>query len=235
MAEPHSIVPLSGLRKVIATRMTLSQTTIPHFRLVTDIQTDRLLGLREQVRQESSQQGVSVNDCIVKACASALIENPGMNIQLVDSSIHYYQDADISVVVAIEGGVVSPVVRRANKKSVFEISAEMRELVAKSRSNRLKMDDILGGTFSISNLGSSCVDQFDAIISPPQGAILAVGRIRSLELSDKVLPSERAATRMRVTLSLDHRAIDGALGAAFLKSLRHHLEEPEHIFDMKYQ
>ena len=227
MTDNFKVIPLTPLRKIIAARMTDAKQTIPHYRVGADIEMDALLALRQQFNEEHPNTKVSVNDFIIKACAMALIENPALNIQLIDNEIHQYPQADISVVIAVEGGLSTPVIRHANRKSVQAIAEEVKELTARAQQGSLKMDEILGGTFSVSNLGMYGVDQFDAIINPPQCAILAVGgaKPQAVIREDEI----KTARVMRVTLSLDHRAIDGATGAQFLSILRNLLQEPESL------
>lgn len=229
MAEPHTVVPFSPLRKVIAARMTEATRTIPHFRLVVDIELDALLSLRERMNAANLDSKVSINDCIVKSCASALMEHPAVNVQLAADEIHQYQEANISIVVSVEGGLATPVIRSANRKSVWDISSEAKALTARAAARQLKMDEILGGSFSVSNLGMYGVEQFDAIINPPQCAILAVGCAK-LKTIVSARREVQIATLLRATLSVDHRAIDGATGAMFLATLRQKLENPETIF-----
>lgn len=231
MNNTHSdifdIIPLTPLRKIIAARMTEAKQTIPHFRVAADIEMDALLTLRKQFNTENSDLKISVNDFIIKACAIALIENPAINIQLVNGKIHQYRQADISVVIAVDGGLSTPVIHNANNKSLLEIASEVKSVAARAAQGQLKMDEILGGSFSISNLGMYGINQFDAIINPPQGAILAVaGAIPQPIVKDGMIIT---ATIMRVNLSLDHRAIDGAAGALFLTTLRKILENPEEL------
>lgn len=229
MAEPYDVVRLTPLRKVIAARMVEAKQTIPHFRLVSDFEMDALLALREQTNAAQSECKVSVNDCLIKACATALIEHPAINIQLLGDEILRYHDADISVVMAVEGGLATPVIRGANRKDVRQIAAAAKELSARAAARQLKMEEILGGSFSISNLGGYGVDQFDAIINPSQCAILAVGRAKP-----RLLVSEDGETRvarvLRATLSVDHRAIDGATAATFMSTLERILRQPQSLF-----
>ena len=229
MADAYTGVPLSALRRAIATRMSEASRTIPHYRVVIDIEVDALLRLRERINEGRSDLKVSVNDCIVKACAATLMSHPAVNIQLVENEIHQYKQADISVVVALDGGLATPVVRNAELKSVQEIATEVRSLAARAAARQLKMEDILGGSFSVSNLGRYGIDQFDAIINPPQCAILAVGAAKPRPLVSQD-GSIRVAKVMRASLSLDHRAIDGATAAEFLATLRQTLEQPEALF-----
>jgi pyruvate dehydrogenase E2 component (dihydrolipoamide acetyltransferase) len=229
MAEPYTLVPLTPLRRAIASRMTEASRTIPHFRVSMDIEMDALLRHRERINRDASDVKVSINDCIIKACASTLMSHPAVNVQWADTAIHQYHQADISVVVAVDGGLATPVLRGAQAKRVQDIAIEVRALAARAAARQLKMDEIVGGSFSVSNLGGYGVDQFDAIINPPQCAILAVGAIKA---SPRV--SEDGAIRvakvMRTTLSLDHRAIDGATGGHFLATLRQILEQPDALF-----
>jgi len=225
LAEAYAVTPLSQIRKIIAARMTEAMRTIPHFRLVADIEVDALLELRRELRECDPDANLSLNDLLIKACATALMEVPAINLQWRDNELHQYRTADISVVTAVEGGLSTPIIRRAESKSVWEISREVKELTSRAAKNTLKMEEVFGGSFSISNLGMHGVDQFDAIINPPQCAILAIGAARSRVV---VSPERetRIATLMRATLSLDHRAIDGVTGAAFLSALRKPVEQP---------
>jgi pyruvate dehydrogenase E2 component (dihydrolipoamide acetyltransferase) len=228
MGKAYTVMPLSPIRKVIAARMAEAKRTIPHFRLSSDIEVDALLALRSELRARYPDVKLSLNDLLLKGCAAALMDAPTINIQWVDGAIRRYHTADISVVTALEDGISTPILRGAECKSIWEISREVKELTARAAKNGLTMDEVYGGSFSVSNLGMYGVDQFDAIINPPQCAILAVGAARR-----QVLPSPEGETRtptvVRVTLSLDHRAIDGAVGAAFLSALRQRLAEPEYM------
>jgi pyruvate dehydrogenase E2 component (dihydrolipoamide acetyltransferase) len=207
--------------------MAAAKKTIPHFRLSADIEVDRLLKYRTTLRtqQESSP---TMNDLLIKACAAALMDVPALNVNWADGEIRQYASADISVVVGLEGaGIVTPIVRHAESKTVWEIASEVKELSARAARNALKMHEIVGGSFSISNLGMYGVHQFDAIINAPQCAILAVGSAKPQVTVS--LGEIRIATLMRVTLSMDHRAIDGIAGASFILALRRRLEQPEHM------
>lgn len=229
MREPFKAIPLTPMRKAIAARMTVAKQTIPHFRLIADIELDALMGLHQELRERHPDAHLSLNSILIKACATALIEVPAINIQWAETEIHQYQTADISVVTALErGGLSTPIIRRADSKSIWEIAREVRELSSRAAKGALRMDEIVGGSFSVSNLGRYGIDQFDAIINSPQCAILAVGaaKLRALVSPEHEM---RIATVMRVTLSVDHRAIDGVTGAAFLAALRHRLEHPEYL------
>lgn len=229
MGDAYTVVPLTALRRAIATRMAESSRTVPHFRVVVDIEMDALFGLRDRVNLDRGDIKVSINDCVIKACASTLMSHPEVNVQLIDNEIHQYKQADISVVIAVDGGLATPVIRAAEAKSVQDIAVEIRALAARAAARQLKMEDILGGSFSVSNLGSYGVDQFDAIINPPQCAILAVGAARPRPLASRD-GAIRVAQVMRASLSLDHRVIDGATAAAFLATLRQTLEKPDVLF-----
>ena len=225
MSEAYNAVPLSPLRKIIAARMVNAKQTIPHYRISVDIEVDAMLALRQQINADQPDNKISVNDFIIKACANALMAHPEINCQLIDDEIHQYKQADIAVVVAVEGGLSTPIIFAANDKTLQDISREAKSLAIRAASGQLKTREILGGTFSISNLGGYDVDQFDAIINPPQCAILAVGSAKP----KPVVKGEaiRSAMVMRVSLSLDHRAIDGAVGAKYLSCLREQLQTPE--------
>jgi pyruvate dehydrogenase E2 component (dihydrolipoamide acetyltransferase) len=225
--ENYRVVPLTPLRKIIAARMSEAKQMIPHFRVSADIEMDALLALRKQLNTQKPENKLSVNDYLIKACAIALMENLAINSQWVEGEIHQYQHADISVVMAVEGGLSTPVVRQANHKSVQTIAEQVKDLAARAKNGNLKMNEIMGGSFSISNLGMYGVDQFDAIINPPQCAILAVGCAKQQVLIKK--GEMGIANIMRVTLSMDHRAVDGVIGAQFLSTLKDLLQYPEQL------
>jgi pyruvate dehydrogenase E2 component (dihydrolipoamide acetyltransferase) len=231
MAEPtgpYTVIRLSAMRRAIAARMTQAKQTIPHFRLVGDVNVERLLARREQLNAAGAFR-VSINDCLVKLCANALMKHPAVNCQLVDDHLHQYHQADISVVTAVEGGLTTPVIRNADAKHLTEIAQEMRTLAARAARSELKMPEIMGGSFTISNLGAYGVEQFDAIINPPQCAILAVGSVmpRGMVIDGR----STQVPSIRLTLSVDHRAIDGVTAARFLATLREEIERPDGIFD----
>jgi pyruvate dehydrogenase E2 component (dihydrolipoamide acetyltransferase) len=228
MSESYKSIALSPVRKVIAARMTEAVRTIPHFRVSADIEVDALLALRGELLEDEHHPRVSVNDLLVKACATALMDVPSVNAQWSETEVREYLTADISIVTAVNGGLTTPIVRNADKKSVWDISRESRQLIARATKNQLKLDEVFGGSFSISNLGMYGVDQFDAIINQPQCAILAVGAAKPRAVaSGKV--GLRVATLMGVTLSVDHRAIDGVGAARFLEALRERVENPRHL------
>lgn len=224
MADSYTAIPLSPLRKVIATRMVEAKRTIPHFRAVCDIELDAVLAFRNTIKARDGSVP-SLNDFLIKACAMALKDVPEVNAQWAESEIHQYSSADISVVTAVKGGLATPIVRQADAKTISQISREMKELAERAARNTLKMSEVFGGSFSISNLGMYGIDQFDAIINPPQCGIVAFGAAKP-----KVVVSSEGdthvATVLRATLSVDHRAIDGVAAATFLATLRGRLEQP---------
>lgn len=219
--------PLSATRRVIGQRLVKSKQRAPHFRLVVDVSADELLALGKAIGQKGGVK-VTVNDLLIKAAAEALVIVDGINIHVLDDGIRQFKDADIAFAAATEAGLVAPVVRTANRKSVIDIAAETRALSAKAREGKLSAQDIAEGTFSISNLGMFGIRQFDAIINPPQGAILAIGAAHRrrifLDEGDEVV-----ATLLTVTLSCDHRAIDGVMGARFLQTFKRLVESPAQI------
>jgi pyruvate dehydrogenase E2 component (dihydrolipoamide acetyltransferase) len=214
---------LSGMRKTIAARLTESKQTIPHYRVSVDIEIDSLLQQRAYMNGTLGHK-ISVNDFVIKASASALAQVPEVNVQYTGDCIRQFDQVDISIAVAVKGGLITPVVRDVGAKGLPQIAAESRDLATRAQSGSLGVDEFQGGTFSISNLGMFGVDQFDAIINLPQAAILAVaaGVKKPVVRGDSIVP----ATVMRVSLSADHRAIDGAVAARFLQALKGFLENP---------
>lgn len=221
---PFDVIKLSNMRKTIAKRLTESKQNVPHFYLSVDIELDNLLAARKELNSMSDEYKISVNDFVIKSCAAALIKVPDANVQYCGDVMHQYKRADISVAVAIEGGLITPVIRGADKKGLRQISEEVKNLAIKAHQGKLAPEEYEGGTFSISNMGMMGIKQFDAVINSPQAAILAVGAgeqrpiVKNGELS--------IATVMTVTLSCDHRAIDGAVGAAYLAAVKTFLEQP---------
>ena len=214
---------LSGMRKTIASRLSESKSTIPHFRVAVDIEIDNLLQQRKHMNDVLGHQ-LSVNDFVIKGCASALAQVPEVNVQFTGDSLRYFEQVDISMAVAVKGGLITPVIRDVANKGLPQISAEAKDLAHRAQNGGLTVDEFQGGTFSVSNLGMFGVDEFDAIINLPQAAILAVA-------AGKKKPVVRGevlavATVMRVTLSSDHRAIDGAVAARFVQALKGFLENP---------
>ncbi len=219
-------VPVSQMRKAIAKRLVTSIGPVPTFYLTVDIDMTRLMAARESVNQRLEARGIktSINDFIVKAVAVALARHPEVNAQWAETTIRRYNRVHIGIAVAIEDGLITPVVRDANLKGIAEIAAEVRELAGRAREKKLTPEEYSGSTFSISNLGMFGIDEFTAIINPPEAGILAVGAV-----TERVVVEAGAMVvrpRMRITMSCDHRVIDGATGARFLQTLRDHLEEP---------
>ncbi len=220
------IEKLSQMRKTIARRLTESKQTVPHFYLTIDLDAEPLLAARAQLvlALEKQKEKVSVNDLLIKACATALRLVPECNASFMGDAIHYHQRVDVSVAVAVAEGLVTPVVRDADRKGVLEIAREVRELAARARDKKLRPEEMMDGTFSLSNLGMYDIESFGAVINPPEGAILAVGAVRdeAIVRDGVVVPGKR----MRVTLSCDHRVVDGAVGARWLQALRGVVERP---------
>jgi pyruvate dehydrogenase E2 component (dihydrolipoamide acetyltransferase) len=220
-------MPLDGMRRTIAARLTEAKQTIPHFYLRRDIRLDALMTFREHLNRGLEARGVklSVNDFIIKACALALQMVPDANAVWAGDRILKLKPSDVSVAVAIEGGLFTPVLRDADTKTLSVLSLEMKDLATRAKARKLAPHEYQGGSFSISNLGMMGIDSFDAVINPPQGAILAVGAgvKKPVVMQDG---SIGVATVLSVTLSVDHRVIDGALGAEFLKVVVDLLENP---------
>ncbi|GGN58530.1 dihydrolipoamide acetyltransferase component of pyruvate dehydrogenase complex [Novosphingobium indicum] len=222
------VVPFDRIRKVVAQRLTQAKQELPHFYLRMSASADALLEMRKTANLVLGCKA-SVNDWIVKASAMALVKHPDVNVQVHGQEIHRFPHADVSIAVASPKGLVTPVVRQANLMRIDQLAAETRRLIDKAQGKGLSMEDMEGGTFSVSNLGMFGIENFDAIINPPQGAILAVGAAQRQ-------PVETAAggiafeTRISFTLSVDHRAIDGAAGAQFLQTLKDLIEKPEGLF-----
>ncbi|MDA5555635.1 pyruvate dehydrogenase complex dihydrolipoamide acetyltransferase [Shimia sp. MMG029] len=220
-------VALDGMRKTIAARLTEAKQSIPHFYLRRDIKLDALLAFRSQLNKQLEKRGakLSVNDFIIKACALALQEVPDANAVWASDRILKLKPSDVAVAVAIEGGLFTPVLKDAEMKSLSALSAEMKDLAARARDRKLAPHEYQGGSFAISNLGMFGIDNFDAVINPPHGAILAVGAGTKKPVVDED-GQISVATVMSVTLSVDHRVIDGALGAQLLQAIVDNLENP---------
>lgn len=220
-------VPHSGMRRAIARRLTESKQQVPHFYLTVDCRMDALLALRAQANQGGAVK-LSVNDFIVRAAALALREVPEVNASWQDDAIEFHAGADISVAVATDGGLVTPIVRDADVKPLSAIAGEIVELAGRAKVNRLKPEEFTGGSLTVSNLGMYGIKQFAAIINPPQAAILAVGAAERRPVVDDN-GDLKAATVMIVTLSADHRVVDGAVGARWLAAFRTLIENPVRI------
>ena len=226
---PHKLVPHTTMRKVIARRLTESKQQVPHFYLTIDCEIDALLKLRADLNAKSPEKGegafkLSVNDFVIRAAALALMKVPAANAAWSDEGTIMYAQADMSIAVAIPGGLITPVIRAAEGKGLQKISTEMKALAEKARAGKLLPEEYQGGTFSISNLGMYGIKDFAAVINPPQGCILAVG---AGEQRPVVKGGALAiATVMSCTLSVDHRAVDGAIGAEFLAAFKKLVEDP---------
>ncbi len=217
--QPHSM-----MRKVIARRLVESKREAPHFYLTLDCNIDRLLQLRQEINAKREKDKISVNDFVIKASALALKQVPAANASWTESAVRLYQAADVSVAVATPGGLITPIIRGADSKSLSTISAEMKDLAGRAREGKLKPEEYQGGTFSVSNLGMFGIREFAAVINPPQGAILAVGAGEQRPIvKDNALA---IATMMSCTLSVDHRVVDGAIGAEFLAAFKKLIEDP---------
>lgn len=218
-------VPNNTMRKVIAKRLLESKQTVPHFYLTIDCVLDNLLSVREQLNNAAEgAYKLSVNDFMIKASALALAKVPDANASWSDAAILRYNNVDVSVAVAIDGGLITPIIRNADQKGIIEISAEMKDLAARAKANKLMPEEFQGGGFSLSNLGMYGIKQFNAIINPPQSCILAVGagEERVIVKNGKM----EIASVVEVTLSSDHRVVDGAVGAQFLAAFKKFIEQP---------
>ena len=229
ITAPHTAVPNSSMRKVIAKRLSESKATVPHFYVSMDIELDALLKLRADLNSRAPKEGpgafkLSVNDLIIKAAARVLRQFPNVNASWTDDAIIQYHDVDISVAVAIPDGLITPIVKKADQKGLAAISNEMKDLAARAKSGKLKLEEFQGGSFSISNMGMYGVSNFSAIINPPQGGILAVGAGQQRPVvKDGALA---IATVMTCTLSVDHRVVDGALAAEWMATFKKVVEDP---------
>jgi len=231
---PYEDVPLTQIRKTIAKRLAASLGPVPHFFLTTEIDMERAAEAREALNKQLGEEGggggsggggkISFNDIIIKAVALALVHNRACNGWFQEDHIRYWNEVHIGMAVAIEDGLITPVIRNADLKSLSEIGAEARDLAGKARNRRLKPEEYTGSTFSVSNLGMFDIDQFTAVINPPEAGIVAIGTIAPKAVPDGDRVSVRR--RLRLTMSCDHRVIDGATGAAFLKTLKQMLENP---------
>ena len=218
-------VPLTQIRKTIAKRLATSLGPIPHFFLTTEVDMERASEAREALNQQLGDQGkVSFNDIIIKATAHALTKHPACNAWFQDDHIRYWHEVHMGMAVAVADGLITPVIRNAELKALAEIGREAKELAERARNRRLQPNEYTGATFSVSNLGMFDIDQFTAVINPPEAGIIAVGSI--VQKPVVVEGQLTARRRMRITMSCDHRVIDGATGAAFLKTLKQMLENP---------
>lgn len=221
----HHDVKLSNMRKVIAKRLTESKQSIPHFYLTVKSELDNLLAMRSEINLSREKDvRISVNDFVIKALAMALKTTEDANVMWMGDAMRHFNTVDVSVAVAIDGGLVTPIIKGADLKSLSQISSEMRDLAVRAREGKLKPEEFQGGTFSLSNLGMYGIDEFGAIINPPQAGILAVGSgVKQPVIKDG---NVSVATIMTATLSVDHRAIDGAVGARLLGNFKKFIENP---------
>ena len=221
-------IQLSGMRKIIAQRLVESLGPIPHFYLTIEINAAPLMAAREELKsagEGADTSKITVNDFVLKAAVQAAVKVPRANASFDGDAVVQYADVDLGIAVAIEDGLLTPVIRAAQNKSLREISEQVKDLASRARNKRMKPEEFQGGTFTVSNLGGMGIDSFSAVINPPQGFILAIGKVTKLpaiDESDKIVVGHR----MSITMSCDHRVIDGALGAEYLKELRHLLENP---------
>ena len=227
-APTSARIQLSGMRKVIAQRLVESLGPVPHFYLTVDINAGPLMEAREELKsagEGADAAKITVNDFVLKAAVMAAVKVPRVNASFDNDAIVQYADVDLGVAVAIEDGLLTPVIHAAQDKSLREISALAKDLAHRARNKRMKPEEFQGGTFTISNLGGMGIDSFSAVINPPQGFILAVGKVIKIPVVDDC-DQVMVGHRMSITMSCDHRVIDGALGAEYLKELRHLLENP---------
>jgi pyruvate dehydrogenase E2 component (dihydrolipoamide acetyltransferase) len=221
---PYSERPLNAMRRIIARRLTESKQTVPHFYLTMDCEIDALLKIRRELNAKSDAYRVSVNDFVIRATALALRQVPAANAAWSDDAILLWDTVDIAVAVALDDGLITPIVKMADRKGLAVIANETKDLVARARAGKLKLEEFQGGTFSISNLGMYGVREFAAVINPPHGGILAVGAGEQRPVVKN--GALTVATVMSCTLSCDHRAVDGAVGAQFLAAFKKFVEDP---------
>ncbi|MDR2831737.1 MAG: pyruvate dehydrogenase complex dihydrolipoamide acetyltransferase [Rickettsiales bacterium] len=222
--EEDTIVEVSNMRQVIAQRLIKSKQNVPHFYLTVNCQVDKLISLKNEINSADENNKVTINDLIIKAAAFSMKKFPDINSSWIDNKILRYANIDISIAVALEDGLITPIVKNADKKGILSISKEVKDLVSRARSGKLKPEEFQGGGFTISNLGMFGIKAFSAIINPPQSCIMAVGASKKqpIVINDKI----EIAEIMTVTLSVDHRTVDGALGAKFLNAFKHYIENP---------
>ena len=234
-AAPQFVIPartdaefedrsLSPMRATIAKRMPLSKAPVPHFYVTSEASMDRAWALRAELNGLEGQPKISVTDMVIKACALALMKNPGVNAQLQGQSLRIFHRAHIGVAVALDEGLITPVLRDCDVKPLARIAVEARDLAERARGGKLRAQEFSGATFSVSNLGMYDVEEFSAIINPPEGAILAVGAVLEKPVAEN--GQIRVGRRMKMTISCDHRVMDGAMGARFLQDVKRLLEEP---------
>jgi pyruvate dehydrogenase E2 component (dihydrolipoamide acetyltransferase) len=216
------------MRKVIATRLVQSKAPVPHFYLTIEVDMGRAKELRDSAKALNPELSLSYNDIVLKACAAALELHPQVNASFQGEAIRYYRRIHLGAAVAVEeGGLITPVIRDCQGKSLQDISREAKDLIARARNRKLNADEYTGATFSVSNLGMLGIEEFSAVINPPEGAILAVGAVMEKPVVAK--GQVEVGLRCRMTLSCDHRVVDGATGAKFLQTLKQILENPVYL------
>ncbi|RDD34687.1 Dihydrolipoyllysine-residue acetyltransferase component of pyruvate dehydrogenase complex [Wolbachia endosymbiont of Cylisticus convexus] len=222
--EENTIIEVSSMRQVIAQRLVESKQNIPHFYLTIDCYVDKLISFKNEVNSADENNKVTINDLIIKAVAFSMKKIPDINSSWIDNKIVKYSNIDVSIAVALEGGLITPIVKNADEKGILSISKEVKDLVSRARSGKLRPEEFQGGGFTISNLGMFGIKTFSAIINPPQSCIMAVGASKKqpVVIGEKI----EIAEIMTVTLSVDHRTVDGALGAKFLNAFKHYIENP---------
>jgi pyruvate dehydrogenase E2 component (dihydrolipoamide acetyltransferase) len=226
-AAPYREENVTTMRATIARRLVTSLGPIPHIFLTTEVEMDRTVEMRKQLNALDPENKVSINDFVIKVAAVALMQHPAVNASFQEKTVRYYERADIGVAVALENGLITPVVRNANAKSVGQISREVKELAERARNRKLAPEEYTGATFSVSNLGMFGITEFTALINPPEACILAVGAMTPTPV---VRDGEVVVRQlMKVTLSCDHRVVDGATGAQFLQTLKKILENPLYL------
>ena len=224
LGQPYRLVKNNNVRKTVARRLLQAKQTIPHFYLSVDCRLDALMKLRRELNARPDEPKLSVNDLIIKATALALRRVPECNAAWADDAILFYERIDVSIAVATDDGLITPIITDADNKGLLRISAEMRDLAARARAGKLRPEEFQGGGFTLSNLGMFGVRDFAAIINPPQAAILAVGQGEQRPVvADGAV---EIATVMTCTLSVDHRAVDGAVGARYLQAFKKLVEDP---------
>jgi pyruvate dehydrogenase E2 component (dihydrolipoamide acetyltransferase) len=216
--------PLTPIRAVIAKRMPMAKAPVPHFYVTAEVAMDRAWELREGLNALEGQPRISVNDLVIRACALGLLAHPEVNASFQGESVRVWHRVHLGLAVALDEGLITPVLRDCHAKSLAQVAVEARDLVERARTRKLRSQELSGATFSISNLGMFDVTEFSAIINPPEGAILAVGAVRRVPVVDQ--DAVTVGRRMAVTLSCDHRVMDGAMGARFLQDVKRRLEEP---------
>ncbi len=224
--EEYEDVPVTSMRMTIARRLQESFQQAPHYYLTVDVNADRLVEFHQLLKSIYPDEKISINDVLMKLVAEALKLHPEVNARWQNSTIRRFKVVHLGFAVAIEEGLVVPVIKYADRKTIIQISREAKELIEKARNRKLTPEEMQGSTFTISNLGMFGIESFTAVINPPEAAILAVGKVRKVPVVDEQTGQLRAGLRLKLTMSCDHRVIDGAMGARFLQTLSGFIEEP---------